>query len=599
MSDELGTFMVATLVDWKYPQVFDKTWKKINKIYKKNLGSKRTRKNRINTFVITEAELMFLPPIEKRISVENQVKALLKEYADTIDSLHEKEVKSQGNINKIYEKDLEKLGKIQLYHQYLDNKHDTMSNIESAIEEAGEKGGVIIWDLPGHQEDRVILPECVATFSRAADQEETLIEFVDELLIANFARRFLPYSHTLILEVREQYEKLLEFVNSVKDGTKISADFELSLRTFIGVVSGIQETLKLFYREIEKSFQVGTAAFKYIQGLNSEELTEWAQIKNPDLGTQIMQHITDLQGIIAEIKTKMRGFLSGENPMNNEQLSQFTELVIDTDVKSNGLLLWTHRFHQIPSFTSMEEGIAYEEVEGESYRPKSNTTIIEATKIFKTFSRGNSMIYALRGIDLQIEPGEFIVIRGPSGAGKTTLLQILAGLEEPGRGAVFFESQNTVEMKDRQKTKIRRENYSFIFQSYALIPHLTAFENAKLPINLSGLSKELSNDIQRLLEDVGIGQFADHKPALLSGGQMQRLGIARSLVNRPKVLFADEPTGDLDERTGMQVMDLLKKYHEEMNVTIILVTHDEKIAKYATREIFISDGRIIDKSIFP
>jgi len=127
-----------------------------------------------------------------------------------------------------------------------------------------------------------------------------------------------------------------------------------------------------------------------------------------------------------------------------------------------------------------------------------------------------------------------------------------------------------------------------------LIPHLTAFENTKLPLDLTGFSPELVEGIQQLLTDVGIGEFGDHKPALLSGGQMQRLGIARALVNRPKVLFADEPTGDLDEQTGLAVMELLKKYHEESNMTIVLVTHDEKVAKYATREIFLMDGRIVE-----
>jgi putative ABC transport system ATP-binding protein len=128
-----------------------------------------------------------------------------------------------------------------------------------------------------------------------------------------------------------------------------------------------------------------------------------------------------------------------------------------------------------------------------------------------------------------------------------------------------------------------------------LIPHLTAFENTKLPLDLAGLSGELVEGVQKLLDDVGIGEYATHKPALLSGGQMQRLGIARALANQPKILFADEPTGDLDEETGLAVMELLKKYHEETGMTIILVTHDEKVAKFATREIFLLDGRIVDK----
>ena len=127
-----------------------------------------------------------------------------------------------------------------------------------------------------------------------------------------------------------------------------------------------------------------------------------------------------------------------------------------------------------------------------------------------------------------------------------------------------------------------------------MIPHLTAHENVKIPLDLTGLSNELQKDIQALLDSVGIGPYADHKPALLSGGQMQRLGIARALSNKPKVLFADEPTGDLDEATGMVVMDLLKKYHEETGMTIVLVTHNPKVASFGTREILLLDGKIVE-----
>ena len=160
--------------------------------------------------------------------------------------------------------------------------------------------------------------------------------------------------------------------------------------------------------------------------------------------------------------------------------------------------------------------------------------------------------------------------------------------------AVFFDGDNLQKMKDRHKSRLRRENFSFIFQSYALIPHLSAYENTKVPLDLTGLSKELRDGIQELLDDVGIGEYADHKPALLSGGQMQRLGIARALAARPKIIFADEPTGDLDRKTGMKVMKLLKKYHEESGVTIILVTHDEETAKFGSREILVQDGQIVD-----
>jgi putative ABC transport system ATP-binding protein len=324
-------------------------------------------------------------------------------------------------------------------------------------------------------------------------------------------------------------------------------------------------------------------------------MREWATIKNPKLGDEILSHIDAVMQIIVDHKSDLRNLLTGDQELSTEVSDQLMETMVDMDVISGGLLSWVHRFQQLPSFTTLDEGIAYEELEGETYWPKSKDAVMEAQTLFKTFKRGNSYIYALRGVDVLIEEGEFIVIRGPSGAGKTTLLNMLAGLDVPQRGGVFFGGEDIINMKDKNRSKLRRENFSFIFQSYALIPHLTAFENTKLPLDLGRLSDDLVAGIQKLLDDVGIGEYATHKPALLSGGQMQRLGIARALANQPKVLFADEPTGDLDEVTGMSVMELLKRYHKETGMTIVLVTHDEKVAKFATREIFLMDGRVVDK----
>lgn len=214
-------------------------------------------------------------------------------------------------------------------------------------------------------------------------------------------------------------------------------------------------------------------------------------------------------------------------------------------------------------------------------------------KLRSNFRRGTSTVYVLRGVEITIDKGDFVVIHGPSGSGKTTLLNLLSGLDDADRGAVFFNGKNLLEMKDKEKTRLRRDNYSFIFQSYALIPHLTAFENVKLPLDLTGFSKELSEGIKDLLSDVGIGEYALHKPALLSGGQMQRLGIARALISRPQVIFADEPTGDLDEITALKIMTLLKKYHKETGVTIVLVTHNKDFIQFGNKDILVKDGQII------
>jgi putative ABC transport system ATP-binding protein len=216
--------------------------------------------------------------------------------------------------------------------------------------------------------------------------------------------------------------------------------------------------------------------------------------------------------------------------------------------------------------------------------------IITVRGVVKNYSLGSTTVYALRGVDLEVKTGEFLAIVGNSGAGKTTLLNIMAGIDEPDYGVVFFKGKNLNKMNDSEKSKARLLDMGFIFQSYALLPHFNTRENVTLPADLAGLSKNLKDRIETLLKGVEIDKQAKQYPAQLSGGQMQRVAIARALTNRPKVLFADEPTGDLDSVTGKHVMELIKKFHEETETTIIVITHDQEVAKYAERQIILEDG---------
>jgi len=222
----------------------------------------------------------------------------------------------------------------------------------------------------------------------------------------------------------------------------------------------------------------------------------------------------------------------------------------------------------------------------------SKEYIISVRGLAKNYNLGRTRVYALRGLDLDIKEGEFVAIIGNSGAGKTTLLNCIAGLDEPDYGVVLFKGKNLHRMDDKEKSKTRLIDMGFIFQSYALLPHYNTRENVALPADLAGLSRNLKNRIEELLEGVGISKQATQYPAQLSGGQMQRVAIARALTNRPKVLFADEPTGDLDSETGTQVMELIKKFHEETKTTVIIITHEQSVADYAERQIIMEDGKI-------
>jgi putative ABC transport system ATP-binding protein len=219
--------------------------------------------------------------------------------------------------------------------------------------------------------------------------------------------------------------------------------------------------------------------------------------------------------------------------------------------------------------------------------------ILAVRGLFKNYNLGRNTVYAIRGLNLDIKEGEFVAIVGSSGAGKTTLLNCMASLDSPDHGSVFFRGKDLHRMKDSEKSDVRLHQMGFIFQSYALLPHFNTRENVALPADLAGnLSKDMKKRIEDLLSGVGIDQQAKQFPAQLSGGQMQRVAIARALTNAPSIIFADEPTGDLDSTTGHQVMALLRKFHQETGTTVVIITHEADIAAYAQRQILMEDGII-------
>ena len=200
---------------------------------------------------------------------------------------------------------------------------------------------------------------------------------------------------------------------------------------------------------------------------------------------------------------------------------------------------------------------------------------------------------ALRGVDISIKRGEMVSIMGSSGSGKTTLLNIIGGLDTPSEGFVYIDNQDIGKMTDKDLTMLRRHKIGFIFQSYNLLPVLTAFENVELPMLIAGVdSQERKERATELLKIVGLGERMKHKPDELSGGQKQRVAIARSLANKPAVLLCDEPTGDLDTKTGDQIMRLFEEINKTEKQTIVIVTHDPSIAKRTLKTFHIKDGLI-------
>ena len=219
--------------------------------------------------------------------------------------------------------------------------------------------------------------------------------------------------------------------------------------------------------------------------------------------------------------------------------------------------------------------------------------IIEVSGLVKTYDTGSILVHALRGVDLSVDKGAMVAIMGPSGCGKTTLLNCISGIDDPTEGRILIEGTDLASLDDNSKTSYRAHRMGFIFQFYNLLPVLSAVENVELPLLVSGTSPHEARDrAMASLQQVGLEDWATHKPAELSGGQRQRVTIARALVNNPAIVWADEPTGDLDTKTANDIMELMQEFNREQQQTFVIVTHDPAIAARCHRTIYMVDGVI-------
>ena len=221
-----------------------------------------------------------------------------------------------------------------------------------------------------------------------------------------------------------------------------------------------------------------------------------------------------------------------------------------------------------------------------------NGTVVVARDVTRRYGEGETAVDALRGVSVDVPKGKLTAVMGPSGSGKSTLMHILAGLDKPTSGSVTVAGTEITTLKDSDLTKLRREHIGFVFQFFNLLPMLTAEENIRLPLSIAG-EKPDKEQFAQLIDSVGLGDRLSHRPAELSGGQQQRVAIARALVSQPEVVFADEPTGNLDSKTGAEILELLRHSVEEMGQTIVMVTHEARAAAIADRVLYLADGQIV------
>jgi putative ABC transport system ATP-binding protein len=217
-----------------------------------------------------------------------------------------------------------------------------------------------------------------------------------------------------------------------------------------------------------------------------------------------------------------------------------------------------------------------------------------AANVSKSYGDGNAAVHALDDVSVSLEAGEFTAIMGPSGSGKSTLLHVLAGLDRPSSGEIYVGDTEITSLKDKALTLLRRDQIGFIFQSFNLLPTLTAAENIVLPIKIAGRKPD-AFWVQSIVETVGLSERLSHRPSQLSGGKQQRVAAARALASRPQIVFAAEPTGALDSRSGAELLGFLRTAVKELGQTVVMVTHDAGAAAYADRVLFLADGKIVDE----
>ncbi|HEY6350491.1 MAG TPA: ABC transporter ATP-binding protein [Candidatus Angelobacter sp.] len=229
----------------------------------------------------------------------------------------------------------------------------------------------------------------------------------------------------------------------------------------------------------------------------------------------------------------------------------------------------------------------------------STTEAVRTESLVRHYTLGHSVIRAVDGVSLSVKKGEFAALLGASGSGKSTLMNLLAGLDHPTSGSITVEGQNLATLQPNQLAQYRRHTVGMVFQSFNLVPTMTLMENVELPMRFAEVERrERDARVQEALSQVGLSGRLEHRPSEMSGGEQQRAALARALVNRPKLLLADEPTGNLDSKTGTEILDLIRKLNQTLGMTVIMVTHERALAdRYADRLIFLGDGKLINETV--
>ena len=570
------------------------------------VSSKAMSSQELNSFIVLSGEKSgdLNQKVIEQIETGSLYKRFRRYYADNESRLHKQlknnqELRETSKIVKDFIKEVDP-NLVKLFDSQLKK---IIKELPASYRQIQLKSYVTLWDFVETQQYRFFLAGLDSSILTGStiENQVNVEELVDKLLMANFFAIFLKPTITRLKELDKVLERLrlgVEGRHYRTTNPRLQKKLEMFFRILAAKLSALQDIDRLLSRifalfDVPRvsltpyHFKNGSLELNKALAEMASEI-EFGKTLLLEVHSKLQQCQIHLRDYLDEQKNGIKtvdsvtAFKSALLPM--------AELSTDLFVEAELLKMWSDFFgSDIPYFGFNKQLFSTQNIE---VTEVADDNIITVRGLSKNYNLGRTTVYALRGVNLDIKEGEFVAIVGNSGAGKTTLLNCMAGLDSPDYGVVLFRGENLHRMDDTAKSKARLLEMGFIFQSYALLPHFNTHENIALPADLAGLNKELKERIENLLKDVGLDNQAKQYPATLSGGQMQRVAIARALTNRPAVIFADEPTGDLDSATGKQVMDLLKKFHEETKTTIIVITHEHDIAAYAERLITLEDGVI-------
>jgi len=425
--------------------------------------------------------------------------------------------------------------------------------------------------------------------------KKSLLPLLDELILYNFSPEYAIKTQIILKE-------FIECIKKVNQKLKLNRQKSLDLMSVLDLLKGksfeVLDDLYELRRQIARlnrvENEIDVLTKEFTEKDFSKKLSELKVKKElKTIVRQTDQAITELNRWYEHLrKIELLKDLQ-ENTVTTDK--KFSDQLCDLFVKMELLRIWSEFFYDI-SYYTIKKGRALAPIEIEEQKIIETDAVLVVKDVYKTYKLPKSRVYALRGISLEIHPGEFVAIMGPSGAGKTTLVNILTGLDTPDRGGVYLNGKNISIFDDTELTTFRRDKIGLVFQFYQLFPELTALENVALPAEMANVPvKKAKEKALEKLAIVDLSDFVNQYPDKLSGGQQQRVAIARALVNDPSIIVADQLTGDLDSVTGMQIIGYLRKINKERGTTILLVTHNKAVAMQADRILTIEDGEIIEE----